>query len=268
MNLVTGRLLCLTATWLSRTGSRVTRKNSGLSLIGTNNVDESICAIFDYLREEGEEPRLVNVPEFVVNNVQYPEMFNFKSERCYDEYLLAVKDHYPVENMKSIWRRKVMRRLSDLKKHKVDAQSLDLSRQENKDLLLQALTSWQSRNINNYGKLEQLAVERGIRDAEQLGIEDICLFVDDELHGFCTYTLSEDKKLATLYCVKATHKKALGYELMLHLFAKWFAEHHVEHVNLNADYGLLRLRMFMLTFGPMDFNRKYTVEPREGNEPA
>src|SRR6185369_7708435 len=62
-------------------------KHSGLSLVGTNDVDESLCILFDHLREKGDPIRLVNVPDFVVANVRFHEMFNFKEERQYNEYV-------------------------------------------------------------------------------------------------------------------------------------------------------------------------------------
>ncbi len=72
-------------------------KRSGLSLIGTNAVDESFCILFDYLRERGEPVRLVNVPEFVITNVRYPSMFNFKEDRARSEYILSVSKFYPIK---------------------------------------------------------------------------------------------------------------------------------------------------------------------------
>lgn len=37
-------------------------KRSGLSLVGTKDVDEPLCSLFDYLRSKNEPVRLVNVP--------------------------------------------------------------------------------------------------------------------------------------------------------------------------------------------------------------
>jgi hypothetical protein len=55
--------------------------------------------------------------------------------------------------------------------------------------------------------------------------------------------------------------KMLGFELIGHLFAKYLADRGVDDVNINTDLGDLRLRMFMLTLGPTNFFRKYSVEP-------
>jgi len=235
-------------------------KTSSLSLIGTHSIDESICTIFDHLREKGEKPRLVNVPEFVISSIQYPEMFHFKSHRDCDEYLVPVDDHYPVERMKSIWRHKVQRKLPILAGHNVEAKELDLRLEKNKNFLINALYSWQAKNINNYGKLEIESVILGVRHAWELDLKNVCLFVDGELYGFCTYAQYGTTEVG-VHCLKATHSKTLGYELIAYLLAKWFKEHGIKTVNLNSDYGMLRIRMFALTFGPMNFYRKYTVEP-------
>ena len=48
---------------------------------------------------------------------------------------------------------------------------------------------------------------------------------------------------------------------MAYAFAQYFADKGVAYANINSDYGLMRLRMFMLTLGPVNFFRKYIVEP-------
>jgi hypothetical protein len=237
---------------------------SGLSLIGTNKIDESICTIFDRQRFTGESPRLVNVPEFVISSVQYPEIFTFTQQRDYDEYLIKMSDQYPLDNMKSIWRYKIKRKLKNIKEE-VSVKQLDLSKRENKDLLIHALGGWQAKNINNYGKIEQEGAILAIDHAVEIGANNICLFVGEELYGFCIYVQHANHEVA-IYCIKATHSKALGYELVLYYFVQWFVENGVELVNINADYGLMRLRMFMLTFGPTNFHRKYTIQPNDGRK--
>ena len=87
-------------------------KRSGLSIVGTRHIDQSLCILFDYLRDRGEPARLVNVPEFVVSNVQYPAMFNFKEDRAHHEYILPVSGFYPRKNMQAFRRRKMERQLS------------------------------------------------------------------------------------------------------------------------------------------------------------
>jgi len=236
-------------------------KHSGLSIVGTNKIDESICTIFDYQKERGEKPRLVNVPEFVIGSIQYPEMFHFKNDRARDEYVLGVSKFYPLNNMVGHRRRKVERMLHRIGEENIVVKSLDLDSAEDRQLLLDAAERWQGRNINNYGKMEMEAIKTSIINARVLGSENAALFVNGELYGFCLYATTMDRRYVVIHCVKATNQRALGFELLAYAFAKWFANKGVMFGNVNADYGILRLRMFMLTLGPDSFFRKYTIEP-------
>lgn len=236
-------------------------KRSGLSLIGTNDIDESLCTIFDYLREKGEPVRLVNVPEFVVRNVKYPAMFNFRNDRTYDEYILSVSDYYPLKNMNAFRRRKVERQLAKISDKSIVVKSLDLRHEENRDLLWRMAVAWQSRSINNYGRHELGAFRACLEHSERLGIENACLFVGGELYGFCLYEIGPDRRYISMRHIKATHATALGFELIAYMFAKWFAEQGVLYGNVASDFGIMRLRMFMLTLGPVNFFRKYIIEP-------
>ncbi len=236
-------------------------KHSGLSLLGTKKIDESFCTIFDYLRDKGDEARLVNVPEFVISSVRYPEMFSFKSERCRDEYVLGTSQFYPLKNMGGFRRNKVERVLRGVGEENIVAKSLDLDIAQHRDMLIDAALRWRTKNINNYGKLEEEATRTAITHATALDTENICLFVNGQLHGFCLYVTPIDKRYIVVHCIKATNSNTLGFELMAYAFSKWFADKGVLYANVNSDYGLMRLRMFMLTLGPVNFFRKYIVEP-------
>src|SRR5262249_12796870 len=84
-------------------------QNTGLSLIGVTNIDETICEIFDNLVTKGEQPRLVHVSEFVVERIRYPEMFKFTGERDYDEYIIKTSSLQSVASMRASMRDKVLR---------------------------------------------------------------------------------------------------------------------------------------------------------------
>lgn len=236
-------------------------RHSGLSLLGTNKVDESICAIFDYLRAKGEKPQLMNVPEFVVSHVRYPEMFTFKEEKRYNECVLPIARFYPLKNMVDHRRRKVERQLKRMEGRSIVVRSLDLGLRENRQLLLKAAGYWGERNVNHYGKAEREAMKVCMDQADILDVDNACLFIDDELHGFCLYNTPLDRRYTIVRHIKATHKDMLGFELIAYEFAKWFARQGVSYANITADYGLLRLRMFMLTLGPSNFFRKYRITP-------
>ncbi|MBX6334320.1 hypothetical protein IRY61_03210 [Candidatus Saccharibacteria bacterium] len=82
---------------------------SGLSLVGTRNIDESICTIFDYLSDNNELPRLVNIPDFVVQNIRYPELFRFRMAGSADEYLLSLHKFASIDTMPQLMRMRARR---------------------------------------------------------------------------------------------------------------------------------------------------------------
>lgn len=236
-------------------------KDAGLSLVGTNQVDESICTIFDYLREKGDPVKLVNVPELVVSSIRYPDMFSAHEQRGYHEYIIPVSQYYPLKNVSDHRKRKIERQLRRIGEENVVVKSLDLRSTENKQLLLQSGLTWWRKNLSSLGKIEREAMKKAILHPNELGMENVCLFINDDLRGFCLYQIPSDKRFVILNHVKATHKAFLGFELICYEFAKWFADRGITYVNLNSDEGILPLRMFMLTLGPTNFFRKYTITP-------
>lgn len=234
-------------------------QNSGLSLIGTNKIDESICEIFDYLRNGSFPVKLVNVPHFVIDHVAYSIMFTFKEQRDFYEYVISLEKFYPMDNLVWYRRKKIERQLSQF--GDIFVRKLDLRTEDNQKLVLDMIdTSWDM-NLNNFGKLEQNAVRMSVLRAREIGIENICLFIEGKLQGICLYQEPSDKNFIILNHIKVGSKSLVGYDLMAHLFAKWLVEQGIKFANINSDAGLIRLRMLMLAFGPENFFRKYTVEP-------
>jgi hypothetical protein len=235
--------------------------NSGLSLVGTNRIDESLCTLFDHLREKGEPPRLVNVPELVIGYIQYPELFTISEERGASDYVLDINDYHPLENVRGYRRFKIQMQLRQLEHAEVEVRPLDLKSWANRQILLEAADTWWEKNINSPGNVEKESLKFCIREAHKLKVENVCLFVEGRLQGFCMYQRpANPSPYVIVNHVKATHERRLKFELIAHLFSKYFYELGATHININSDMGLLRLRVFMLTLGPVNFFRKYRVE--------
>jgi hypothetical protein len=235
--------------------------NSGLSLVGTNQVDESFCTILDYLRQCEEPSRLVNVPEFTVSELQYPELFTCIEDRQHYEYIVPIARFYPLQNVASFKRRRIDRLIKKYGEDNLVVKSLDLGEQKNRDVLLHAAEKWWRYNLNNFGKVGLEAMRSSIQQAELLGLENACLMAGSELLGFCLYLSPSDKRYAVLTHVKTTHRDTIGFDLIAFMLAKWFNERGVLYANLTQDWGRLPLRVFLLTLGPSNFFRKYTIEP-------
>ncbi|HEU5187250.1 MAG TPA: phosphatidylglycerol lysyltransferase domain-containing protein [Candidatus Saccharimonadales bacterium] len=234
-------------------------RNSGLSLVGINKVDESICEIFDYLRSHDFPVRLANVPNFVIDHVAYPGMFNFREQRDHQEYVLDLNKFYPIDKLIWFRRKKVERQLKQFAD--VRTRQLDFSNEDNLKLVLDMVDESWNMNMTNFGKLEQRALRASVLYSSSLGFKNVCLFVNGSLQGVCIYQSPPDKDFVILHHFKAGSTNLADYELMAHKFAEWFISQGARLINVNTDAGLVRLRMFMLALGPVDFFRKHVVEP-------
>jgi hypothetical protein len=237
-------------------------RNSGTSLVGDKNIDESICQVFDYQRSQNMSPRLVHVPEFVVGSVQYPQSFRFIPEHDYDECIFAVAGFYPLAHATQYVRSKIEKFLHRVDEKSITARSLDLRISSNRELLLKAAKQWFTKgSFNDVAAIDVEATEFAIKHADLLDIENVCLYIEEELAGFQLYQLPPDKRYAIATFVKVDCQLQGAPEYMCYLTAKWFAERGITYINYEQDLGIQRLRAEKLAFGPANYLRKYTIEP-------
>lgn len=237
-------------------------KLSGLSLVGTRKIDQSLCAIFDYQKERGEPPQVVNVPEFVVSSVRFPELFVFTEQRALNEYVFSFEKFYPLEHMVGHRRWAVKRFLANVGEENIQLKSIDLSASANKQLLLQKVRQWHGKGaVNTTFALERDAIRSAIAQGESIGLENICLFVGGELHGFCLYQLATDPSYTLLSHARIGREIPHTFNYALHAFAEWFLSQGITFVNMHSDLGMLDMRMIKLAMGPVNFFRKYKIEP-------
>jgi len=237
-------------------------RHAGLSLIGTNKIDESICTIFDYLRERDEPVHLVNVPDFVISHIRYPELFKFTAERGYDEYIIPVTRFYPIENVNILVRPRIRRFIREMNGRKLEIKSLDAGHMSTKILLLQNIDQWRRKGtMSDLGTVEEELLRYSVDKGKELGLENKCLFIDGELRSYCIYYRPHDKKH-----VNACHFKFDAYmprlfEFWAYAWAKEMAELGIEYINVDADYGSPQVRAKKIVLGPSNYFRKYKIEP-------
>ena len=237
-------------------------KISGLSLIGKNDIDQTICAIFDQMRSRGDKPRLIHVPEYVIEHIAHSELFKIKSERSFDEYILDISKYYPIRSAVSVRRHRIRRFLKNVGDDPVIVKSLDLSNPDNADLLLDFSKQWFGKGIVNATvKSANEAAEFAVKEADMIGIQNACLFVGGELHGYILYTIPADKRYAIFGHAMVNADRPYTFDYMVHAFAEWFSDMGVRYVNIDSDLGLPLVRMLKVTLGPVNYFRKYTIEP-------
>lgn len=237
-------------------------KHSGLSFIGTENVDESICTIFDYQRERGEKSRLVNVPEFVINNMQYPEMFAFKSGRGDDEYLLSVSKFAKLENMPTFMRHRAQKFIQETTQatQKIQVKSLKVANSWRQ--MLAAAERWPLKGVNNVNKLEREVLAHTLSPlGAALDVRGVALFVDGSLEAYCLYFPTPQKDCVIIAHARINYDRPRLFEYTVHAFSAFFERKGITRLNIHADNDSLKLRALKIALKPENFFRKYALEP-------
>jgi hypothetical protein len=235
--------------------------HSGLSLIGIHEIDESLCTIFDYLRSTGQEARLVNIPQFVVDHIRYPEIFNFDIKSGDEEYVISLKKHSLLSEMPFYKRSRIKRFVKN--HNKLEIKSLDLSSAENKDLLLKSALDWPKKGMNNIGKFEDEALQICVNFASELGIKNICLFEDGHLIAYNLYHVFSQPQYMLIAHGRLDYSLPFIFDYMAYVFSTHWLSEGLEYANIHGDMGILRLRVLQIALRPVELLRKYTIKPEE-----
>jgi|ADGO01.1.fsa_nt_gi Uncharacterized conserved protein len=234
---------------------------SGLSLVGTRNIDESICTIFDYLSENNELPRLVNIPDFVVQNIRYPELFRFRVAGSADEYLLSLHKFASIDAMPQLMRMRARRFLKDFDGLGVEIKPLNLHSARIRQLLLDSTAAWPLKGINNINKLEREALPGAVAYAPMLGLQGVGLYIAEVLQGFCLYFPTNDKDHAIISHARVNYELPRIFDYVVHTFARHLTSEGFKYLNIHGDNGSQKMRVLKLALKPAGFFRKYTIEP-------
>lgn len=235
---------------------------SGLSILGTKKVDESVAIVLDWLKEKGDPAKLVHVPEFVVSNMRYPELYTFVEERDFDECVVPVTNLNELGRVIVHKRWKIRRFMAEVGKNRVALESLDLNISSNQEILLNLGTSWKG-GLNSINTMEQDIFRSAIKNAEAWGLENVCLSIDGHIQGFLLYELPSDPNYATIQHARFNYAIPHLFEFAAYRFAQWFTDQQIKYLNLECDLGNPVLRATKLALGPANFFRKYTLAPRD-----
>ncbi len=228
------------------------------SIIGTNNTNETVFVLLDYLEQNGHDPVLRLVAETVVSQLD-GDIYDIQEDRDSFDYIYNMED---------------MSNLSG-KKFKSKRRSAQKCRDSNR---VEVVTYNKSERIENgvfsvvaKWKLFKTSVPQDELDAitrmlkrfnEQDSVIITGVYFDDELAGF-----SIDEKLPDNY-VQSHYSKTLPFyngisEYLNQELAKKLHSEGYEHWNWEQDLGIEGLRAMKEGYKPVRFLKKYSVTRRK-----
>ncbi len=237
-------------------------KYSGLTVLGSDNVDETICAVFDFQRSKGQEPRLTHVPEHVVSQVRYSELFRFTAESEHDECIVNSRQLADIDAQPGHKQWKLKRFLDEYNDERIKVAPLDLSSIYQTDELIELVSRWKLKGgVNNFARHEEDCLLIAIRKADALGFNGLGMYLDGELHGFLILQDSPIENYKIMSHARFSYELPYILEISIYMYARWFSDQGVKYVNIEADSGFPLLRNIKLSLGPTNFFRMYQVAP-------
>lgn len=233
----------------------------GLSIVGKNDIDASICQIFDYLRENGHKVRLVNVPEFVVECLEYPEMFKFFPSPKDDEYVLELARFADIKKCSSLKRSRIRRFMQNNIRSNIEIKPIDLSKSTNRKDLLSAIEDWPHKGVNALGGLETKILQARISSLEDTQVRNSCIFVGGDLQSYIIYYPLHDKTYTMISHARVNYDIPGMFDYMTHAFSQYLLNEGFMYANIHSDFDSLPVRVFKIALKPAKFFRKYIVEP-------
>lgn len=236
-------------------------EQSGLCLIGENNIDQSICHIFDYQRQNSQRARLFYVPEFVIHNIKHPDMFYMTSNIRDDEYVLELARFADIKKLPIYQRSKMKQFMRKAGTKEVKVSRLDLRKSQNRLQLLESARSWPKKGFNKLGSMGDSALIAAVQQAGEIGIENLCITVDSEVQAFLLYTYLNNSDYIAVHNARINYDLSGLFDYMTYAFAKDLCNNGVKYANLHSDLNIPHLRALKLTLRPVRYFRKFTIEP-------
>lgn len=238
--------------------------NSGLCLVGQNEVDGSIETIFNHLRSVGYSVKLVHVPQFVVDKIQNRDGLRLEEELDFNEYILDSQALASLEHPShGRTRRKVKRFLREVEERTVEIKELELSTPETREQLRQSIASWENERsaANDPHQTEHLAIQKTLAHADALGIQGLGLYIDTKLCAVFLYHNSHDQNYYIMNHLKVDYSIPYIFDYMTHQIADRAVKENINFLNMEMDLGIENLRRHKMGLRPVDFFRKYTIYP-------
>ena len=238
--------------------------NSGYGLVGINDIDSSTQTIFNHLTQQGKRPMLIHTPEFVVKEITNKSRLRIEEEADYSEYILEVEPLATLEGHEAYdLRKKINRFKRETEGQSLEIKYLDLSSKETQDELQNKLNEWENNRPpkNDRTKTEHLAMKKSLEYSQELDLQSLALYIDGELFGFAIYDQPLKKEYFVIHHLRVNYDVLYVSDYIHHKLAELAKSLGVVFLNIEMDLGIDSLKKHKLSLKPVNFLRKYRIEP-------
>lgn len=226
--------------------------------VGSGDIKVPLEAILEDSRQRGIPCRIsgVTAQDRLVLERLYPGAFHFRACRDSGDYLYSVRDLATLPGRKYQQKRNHLNRF---RAQYPDARLLPMTR-EDFPRVRELLNTWygsRQEEGEDYA-LEKRALERAMSHWDELGLEGLCLYVEDRLRAFAVASVLSDTVM-DIHFEKADPEFPLGYAAINQGFAAFLLEKHprLELLNREDDMGIPGLRKAKLSYQPLQLLEKF-----------
>lgn len=238
-----------------------------ISILGDNRIDESLDALFSYLKSAGLPPHLDMVPEIVIKSLKDASQYKVQLERDNSNYILSTSLLASLEGSAYGRLRRQMRRFEELHKNNYVIKEIDLTDPQEVQKIVNNIHLWDKiYTHNDQERQESIVINTSLLYAKELGFRNLSLFVDGKVQAITLYQKIPQKQYVIGNHTKANYKYRNAFNFLIHHLALRLNDEGIEFINFEQDLGLSGLREHKLGLRPISFLEHYSVSLLGGKE--
>lgn len=234
-----------------------------VTLVGRNRIDDSFNELFAWQKEHDFERILRMVPGATIEALVHPKNFLITLDPDNSDYIISAERLACLEGSSM---RKMRREVSIFQRAhegKIALLELDLSRYENKRLIINSTHLWDHVfTSNDKAHDEGLAIDRSLQLAEVLNLRCLAIMVNGKLEGYSIFRNLAQRHWASFPHIKVSRDLRYTFSYLIHQTARLLNDENVKYINFEQDLGIPGLRQYKKqNLNPIGQLFKYTVKP-------
>ncbi len=227
------------------------------TIIGTISISETIDEIFAYLEVNGLPPALKCVPEETVLYTNgLSSVIEDKDNRDY------IYDVYKLHTSQGSGYRSHRNGANIFTKGNIniDTKPIDLTDDKIKLKLIELFKIWSKNKEDNINEYEFQALNRLLNSSDYFNyVLSLGVFCNDELIAFSISDIFSND-FAYMHFMKGDTNYKGCFQYIMKETISYFYSKGIKYVNLGPDLGIASLKYFKLSYRPVNYLKKYTIE--------
>lgn len=239
--------------------------NRSYTLLGKGNPKKVIQRVFRWQKAMLLPQQLVMVPKVAVEYlINHDGDIKVEEDEDNRDYVYDIAKMYECEGKDYVKYRHALHYFAGHYSNDIEIRQIDLSARSNRVKLINSLHSWNnSYNQVNQAQLEGAALDKLLRDCDELPVYALGLYIDEKLEAFSLYQLLQEHKpkFAIINHLKCNNDYSYIFDLMISKIVEQLHGQGIAMINLEQDLGLPGLRTHKERLRPTHYLRRYTVTP-------